>query len=120
MQDHPSVVHSAAERTVMLVRMKAAVSAFYAEAISIGCHPFIEWTGLMAEYVKVAEEAHREGIDFTQLNRHSGARLPIQGFHLGYLNEKLDCIFSGQVKVVAGEVPMASEQPKPSRRKRAA
>lgn len=55
---------SAAERVVMLRRMREASSVFYGLAVQAGCHPFIEFTGLMNEYIKCCEAAHKAGIDF--------------------------------------------------------
>lgn len=95
------VTYSAAEREAMLVRMRAASSAFYADAVRIGCHPFIEFTGLMNEYIKCCEDAHRQGIDFASCNTHSGQDLPMPGHSVGYINEKLECIFTGRSVVQA-------------------
>lgn len=38
-----------------LTAMRAASDAFYLAAIRIGVHPFIEFTGLMNEWIKAAE-----------------------------------------------------------------
>ena len=45
--------------------MQAASDAFYRSAVSIGNHPFIEFAGLMNEYITACRAAHTEGIDFT-------------------------------------------------------
>jgi len=37
--------------------MAQASGAFYAAAIRIGNHPFIEFTGLMNEYIKICADA---------------------------------------------------------------
>ena len=87
---------SSAERKVTLQRMRAASSAFYAAAVQTGCHPFIEFTGLMNEYIKVCERAHKAGVDFTNCSTHSGSHLPMQSFEVEYVNEKLECIFTGR------------------------
>lgn len=84
-----------------LQEMQAAADAFYAAAIKIGVHPWIEWTGLLNEYIKVCREAHRSGIDFANCNKHMGVLLPMRGHQLDYINEKLECIFSGQVMIRA-------------------
>lgn len=87
------------ERDVAIARMKAASSAFYGMAVSIGNHPFIEFTGLLNEYIKIAERAHKNGIDFSQCNAHSGAPLPMKEFEIEYFNGKLECIFGGRIMV---------------------
>ena len=84
------------ERAVSLHRMHAASKAFYMAAVHTGCHPFIEFTGLMNEYIKVCERAHKEGLDFTNCNKHSGHHLPMKSFEVAYVNEKLECIFTGR------------------------
>jgi len=83
------------EREQILAKMKRASNDFYYMAIHTGCHAFIEFTGLMNEYIKLCEEAHGKGIDFTQANIHSGEGegLPIQDHHISYLGEKLGCIY---------------------------
>lgn len=87
---------NAAERTVALARMRAATKDFYAAAIQTGCHPFIEFNGLMSEYIACCELAHEDGIDFTACNTHSGQQLPMKSFQVRYVNEKLECIFTGR------------------------
>jgi hypothetical protein len=86
-------VYSAEERAPMLPRMRAASAAFYRAAVQIGCHPFIEFAGLMNEYIKLCEQAHEAGIDFTNTNAHSGNALPMQDYNVRYLAEKLECIY---------------------------
>ena len=84
------------ERETALQRMREASAAFYAAAVQTGCHPFIEFTGLMNEYIKVCERAHKDGFDFTSCSAHSGNALPMQPFEIDYVNEKLECIFTGR------------------------
>jgi hypothetical protein len=79
-----------------LVRMRAASAQFYLQAIATGCHPFIEFTGLMNEYIKCCEQAVAQGIDFRYCSTHSGRQLPMQPFEVAYVNEKLECIFTGR------------------------
>jgi len=92
----PQEVFSEDERQMMILRMSEASSQFYTAAIRIGCHPFIEFTGLMNEYIKICQRAHADGIDFTQCNKHAGHHLPMMPFEVGYINEKLECIFTGR------------------------
>jgi len=88
--------HSVPERIVMLRRMKDASHVFYGLAVQAGCHPFIEFTGLMNEYIKCCEEAHISGIDFADCNKHVGQQLPMPDHSIAYVNEKLECIFTGR------------------------
>ncbi len=93
------------ELETMLSRMAEIVSRFYFEAIAVGNHPFIEWTGLLNEYVRMCEQALADGIDFTACNEHSGRPLPIYEHQFNYLAEKLGCVFgpSFQANPVAFE-----------------
>jgi hypothetical protein len=84
---------TAEEREAMLTAMQETSSAFYRCATRIGCHPFIEFTGLMNEYIKICRQAHAAGLDFTQASAHSGIALPMQTFEAEYLGEKLGCIY---------------------------
>lgn len=100
MSDHnPETVYSTAEREVMLAGMRRASTAFYGLATAIGNHPFVEFAGLMNEYIKLCDDAHERGIDFTQCNAHTGVKLPMPSHAVDYINEKLSCIFSGRAAV---------------------
>lgn len=89
-------VLSKEEREIALLEMQRVSSAFYRQAIQIGVHPFIEFCGLMNEYIQCCREAHDQGIDFSQCNTHSGKHLPMAGHNVKYVNEKLECIFTGR------------------------
>ena len=84
------------EREGALLEMQRASSAFYLLAIHIGVHPFIEFCGLMNEYIKACEDAHIQGIDFSECDIHTNKLLPLASFRVNYINEKLDCIFTGR------------------------
>ena len=86
---------TAAEREVALAKMRETSAAFYASAKRIGNHPFIEFAGLMNEYILACQRAHERGIDFSECNQHSGLVLPLHETMSDYINEKLACIFSG-------------------------
>lgn len=92
-------VMSPAERITALAKMKASAANFYASAVGIGVHPFIEFAGLMNEYIKACENANRNGLDFSQFNTHTGMALPLAEHEIDYINEKLDCIFTGRILV---------------------
>jgi hypothetical protein len=84
------------QRECALAEMRLLASAFYARAAKIGVHPFIEFSGLMNEYIKACEGAHEKGVDFTDCNAHTGKQLPMESFMVDYVNQKLECIFSGR------------------------
>lgn len=94
------------ERVIALQRMKAASDQFYYAATQIGVHPFIEFTGLMNEYIKACSLAHDGGVDFSRCNTHTGQELPLKPFMVRYINEKLECIFTGR-SVLSNEAAMA-------------
>lgn len=87
---------TATEREIALQRMEDVAAGFYRSAVSIGVHPFIEFSGLMHEYLKCARAAHNDGVDFTECNTHTGSDLPMPGYSVDYINEKLECIFTGR------------------------
>lgn len=89
--------YTEAEREEMLRKMRVASSTFYGLAANAGCHAFIEFTGLMNEYIKLCEEAHKRGIDFTLASIHTGRALPIEPHHIAYLGEKLACIYGASL-----------------------
>lgn len=80
----------------MLARMRIAKNTFYTQARAIGCHPFIEFAGLMHEYIQSCQAAHDAGVDFTQCSAHTGVPLPMKEYQVKYANEKLQCIFTGR------------------------
>lgn len=90
---HPGTEYSPEERVEMLKKMQALSDLYYGKACAAGCHAFIEFAGLMNEFIKVCAEAHKSGQDFPFANTHSGSALPFQPYHLAYLAEKLNCIY---------------------------
>lgn len=85
--------YSKRERAEMIQKMQHVSNQFYSGAVRTGCHAFVEFTGLINEFIKLCEEVEDEGGDFTNANVHSGAHLPFQEHHLNYLSEKLECIY---------------------------
>lgn len=81
------------ERAAMLDGMARASNLLYRDAVRIGHHPFIEFCGLINEYVKICARAHRQGVDFTESSAHSGKPLPVFGHEAEYIGEKLGCIY---------------------------
>lgn len=89
-----------AGRKIALAKMQTASDAFYSAAVRIGVHSYIEFTGVMNEYIKACRCAHENGIDFTQCNAHiDGAELPMEDYMIKYINEKLTCIFGNRVRL---------------------
>lgn len=84
------------QRAEMIAKMRAVSKGFYAAAVSIGNHPFIEFTGLINEYITCCELANAHGVDFTECNTHGSKELPMAQHHINYINEKLECIFTGR------------------------
>lgn len=93
------------QRIADLAQMQLASDAFYTTAIRVGVHPFIEFTGLMNEYIKVCRRALENGIDFGACNRHTGRPLPMESHEVMYINEKLECIFTGRSVMSEPESP---------------
>lgn len=88
---------TAQERNNALARMDETIRRFYSSAIQIGNHPFVEFAGIMAAYLKSCQRAHEAGIDFTDCNQHAGLTLPMESFEVTYLAEKLNCIFGDRI-----------------------
>lgn len=91
---------NAQDLRAIIHQMQTTSSMFYANAVSIGNHPFIEFCGLMNEYIKACEAAAAKGIDFTECNTHTGQHLPLESHQIDYINEKLECIFTGRSVMV--------------------
>lgn len=62
-------------------------------------HAFCEWAGVMREHIKVCRDALAQGIDFTEADVHRGQTLPVAPHHLAYLNEKIGCMFNGELQL---------------------
>jgi len=88
------------ERREILRRMHAASNNFYAAAARAGCHAFIEFTGLMNEFIKLCETAEAQGIPWVRANVHGDVHLPFKPHHIEYLSEKLECIYGKRIQLV--------------------
>jgi len=73
--------------------MQAAWMAFYRDAASIGCHAFLEFSGLMAKFIDLCRQAEASGEPWLRANVHSGQHLAFEGHDVDYLLEKLECIY---------------------------
>lgn len=87
------------ELKATIEQMRIASSLFYAQVTHIGNHPFIEFTGLMNEYIDCCVNALAQGIDFTKCNTHRGQQLPMANYQVKYTNEKLECIYTGRAVI---------------------
>lgn len=83
---------SRAELEEMITKMTAVSGAFYSGAVRTGCHTFIEFTGLMNEFIKVCHQSMVAGVDFALASTHSGVPLVVHDYNAAYIAEKLDCI----------------------------
>lgn len=90
-----------AERRAELLKcidaMERVSAAFYPNAVRTGNHAFIEFTGLMNEYIQMCRTSLDAGIDFAMASKHTGQVLKVHGFQLNYLFEKLECIYGDTV-----------------------
>jgi hypothetical protein len=93
------------ERREILDKMRTTSSAFYAAAVRAGCHAFIEFTGLMNEFIGLCAEADAQGIDWMRANVHGDVHLPFKPHHVKYLSEKLECIYGERLQLVADATP---------------
>lgn len=71
-----------------LSRMQIASANFYGEAQRTDKHQFLEFNGLLTEYIKLLREMHNDGQDFV-----SNDVLPMKTYNAEYIAEKLNCIF---------------------------
>jgi hypothetical protein len=78
------------ERAATLEKMKHAKNVFYGLAVVAGHHQFLEFAGLMHEYIVLCEKAPEAGKDFSSL--------PMEEHHAKYLAEKLECIYGPTLK----------------------
>ncbi len=101
------MTYSTEELQAMIAGMHKASRAFYSDARRIGNHPFIEFTGLMNEYIGLCEAALASGIDFTETSIHgSGNALPMREHHRAYLEEKIQCIYGTSLEHILRNVPL--------------
>jgi hypothetical protein len=93
--------------------MRQASDTFYSQAMHIGVHPFIEFTGLINEYIKICSDNLEAGVDFIECSKHTGNSLIVKDYQIEYINEKLECIFNGLLFAESKE----SKQPKKKAKK---
>mgnify|MGYP003344242686 FL=1 len=81
------------ELETIIVQMEAVTSIFYRGAIDTNNHAFIEFTGLISEYIAICRNSLEQGIDFTKANIHSDEKLIFHEYNRQYLKEKINCIY---------------------------
>lgn len=87
------------ERKALLEGMQRISDAYYSMSASLGVHPFIEFAGLMNEFIKLCYAAEAAGDEtWPFASTHSGRSLPMKSFHVLYLAEKLDCIYGPSLR----------------------
>lgn len=82
-------------REMQLDAMEKASRAFYAAAVQTGVHGFIEFTGLMNEYIAMLRATPGE---LWEVNKHTGTGPKMYGHHAEYLGEKFGCIYGPALK----------------------
>lgn len=82
------------EEKTAIAAMRAASSRFYAAATATGVHAFIEFTGLMNEYIQICEK----NPGFMHANTHSEQPMAMADHEAAYLAEKLDCIYGPSLR----------------------
>jgi hypothetical protein len=114
------------EMEAMLRKMEAASLQFYEAARRTGCHPFIEFTGFMNEYIKICRDSLNQGVEFPRSNTHTGLALPMKPHQAEYIAEKFDCIFGPSFRThpqlkqifdrhLMGHVEVEKAVPRPTR-----
>ena len=92
-----------AEQLALLIALDTEVTRLYANLFHLGTgshfHAFIEWCGVLAEHLNIVRDLVAKGVPAMNMNRHTGESLPIPGYQLAYLAEKIECIFDGAILV---------------------
>jgi hypothetical protein len=84
-----------AELEAKIVRMRSASNSFYRDAAYAGVHPFIEFAGLMNEYLELCQDALKQDVDYSQVSVHGSTHPPpMHPVRAAYLAEKFGCIFA--------------------------
>ncbi|AGZ61809.1 MAG: hypothetical protein AV945_gp02 [Phormidium phage MIS-PhV1B] len=79
--------------------MQEISNKFYETSCMTQCHAFVEFTGLMNEYIKICSEFQKANPDddFRMLNAHSGKSIKLKRYEIHYIKEKLNCIYQEQI-----------------------
>jgi hypothetical protein len=71
----------------MLEQMRFTANEFYSSAVRIGQHTFIEFNGMLLEYIKGCQNMYLAEVDFTMNNQRPTEE------ELHYIGEKFECIW---------------------------
>jgi hypothetical protein len=82
--------YSQADRAKLADKMEATTDGFYFLAAQIGHHQFLEFAGLMREYVKLCRASNEAGHGFS-----FGPVL--KDYHAKYIGEKMGCIYGDEL-----------------------
>lgn len=81
----------------MILAMTRIAAGFYANAVQVNNHAFVEFCGLMNEYIKICQQTMDADIDFTECTGHGSKRLIMKPYNINYIREKLYCIFGEKI-----------------------
>lgn len=94
------------DRKLALDRMAEICESFYLAAVATDVHAFIEFTGLLGEFLNLCKDAEQSGCrTWMGANVHGGENLPMRPYRLGYLREKLSCIYGGALFQTEDDAP---------------
>ena len=81
----------------LITEMDRQASQLYARLFHLEmgsrCHAFLEHVGLIGEFVNVCRDELGSGRDFAAANGHGDEAVELGPHRLGYLREKLACIY---------------------------
>lgn len=66
-------------------------SSYYAAGVQTGIHSMIEWCGVMTEYCKMLDEAHKLGHDPREVDKHHEGSVDLPSYMVEYFCSKLGC-----------------------------
>lgn len=94
MQEQESFEQSMTDPDILATAEKAVETFYwhlYGQHIGSRFHAFIEWCGVMGEYLKMVKDS---GVEPCTLNTHSESTCAVPEHQLAYLAEKLNCILA--------------------------
>ena len=91
------MMYTREEQEKMIRVMKEISTRFYCDAAATGNFQFVQFTGLINEFVKICEETMKAGIDFNECTGAFGRELVIQPYNIEYIREKLLRIYGENI-----------------------
>lgn len=79
-------------------KMDAVVEKIYPMMTSCEVHPFVEFNGLMREYVVICRILARSGVAFPFASNHGTMAVEVPDYTIEYMAEKLGCIFAPMIR----------------------